>query len=581
MTNSTKIRGMLSFALSGAMLFATLLPVGVHAEGVTPTPTENTYIENQTGDNVSKATTISETQKNNGSEDNDKFKIIYEYGYASKDYWYDIGGFWGSYDKTGSSETEINASDIDFDKYKKDHDNKDLNYSFTHDDIFDIGNYIKNNAPLPKLPDAPPEVPDGWEFTGWRNGGLINYGYDDNKKVIVNTYTAVYKHPETMVFMDAVPDTDGDGICKNNDEIGDWYYYLPVNNVKGETDYTYPDTVLIDGEETHFTYYNEYQDPTTGEWKYDIIAPPTIKIKEGDWIPANYMLQRGVHVSVQIFNRDPKTTEMVDKGSDTDGGIKHNAETLNKDVSKVKEAVEKAKTSGQKETVTIDMKDGANLIPAKVLKEAKGKNVDVVFDMGKYSWTINGNDINTDNLKDINLNVNNDLDDYDDVYDNIKKEVVGNNPYQFFAIAHDGEFGFKATLSLTVPKDMVGKQANLYLCQKNNDGALLIGSSSVSADGKVNFSLSHASDYVIVFSDKKADAISTAANGVTKNVSGTTGNKVTKNVSGITGNKAVAKSPKTGDFSFGQWDVYVILLTASAFCLIYGIYNIYKWKEEK
>lgn len=577
MTNSTKIRGMLSFALSGAMLFATLLPVGVHAEGVTHTPTENTYVENQTGDNVSKVTTISENQKNNGSEDNDKFKIIYEYGYASKDYSYDEGGFWGSYDKTGSSETEINASDIDFDKYKKDHDNKDLDYRRTPDDIFDIGNYIKNNTPLPKLPDAPPEVPDGWEFIGWRNGGLTNTVSYNNEKVIENTYTAVYKHPETMVFMDAGADTDGDGI---EDGLGDWYYYLYVDNVKGETDYTYPDTALIDGKETHFTYYKEYRDPTTGEFKYDFIDPPTIKIKEGDWIP---VIDMPCSVNVQLFKRDPKTTEMVYKGSDMDGGIKHNAETLKKDVSKVKEAVEKAKTSGQKETVTIDMKDGANLIPAKVLEEAKGNNVDVVFDMGKYSWTINGNDINTDNLKDINLNVYNDFDDsyVNDLYDNIKKEVVGNNPSQFFAIAHDGEFGFKATLSLTVPKDMVGKQANLYLCQLNNDGVPLIGSSSVSADGKVNFSLSHASDYVIVFSDKKADAISTAANGVTKNVSGTTGNKVTKNVSGITGNKAVAKSPKTGDFSFGQWDVYVILLTASAFCLIYGIYNIYKWKEEK
>lgn len=51
--------------------------------------------------------------------------------------------------------------------------------------------------------------------------------------------------------------------------------------------------------------------------------------------------------------------------------------------------------------------------------------MDVVFDMGKYSWTINGNDINTDNLKDINLNVNNDLDKdlYDYLYDNIKKRL--------------------------------------------------------------------------------------------------------------------------------------------------------------
>ena len=45
----------------------------------------------------------------------------------------------------------------------------------------------------------------------------------------------------------------------------------------------------------------------------------------------------------------------------------------------------------------------ATVAPKDVLEAAKGKDVDIVLDMNGYKWTINGNNIQADNLKDINL----------------------------------------------------------------------------------------------------------------------------------------------------------------------------------
>ncbi|MDD5866959.1 MAG: hypothetical protein PUC75_04885 [Lachnospiraceae bacterium] len=576
MGQNVRFKRIVPFALSGAMLITALLPTGVHAEGAkTPTadtytesiktPTNDTYVEGNDY-NGSKDTTSAETQSNNTSED--KFKIVYKYGYASKDYQYDMGGFWGSYDKVGSSETEVNESDIDFERYKKDHNNKDLDYDCIFDNIYDIGEYLNNNAPVPKLPDAPPEVPDGWEFLGWKEGDLTNGIYNDGKKVIVNTYVAEYKHPDTMVFMDAAPDWDGDGVS-SKDEASEWYFWQTITDFTGETDYTYPEEVTIDGRDYYLTYYLEDYDSKADKSTYTFIDPPTIKLKEGEWVSVPSM---PCQMSVSFYKRDPKTTEIVRKNGDHDGGIKHNAEILKKDISKVKEASEKAAISGKKETVTIDMSDGANLIPAEILQEMKGKNVDVVFDMGDYSWTINGNDIQTDALKDLNLNVSLD---YDYIPNDIIAKLAEKNPVQQLLIAHNGEFGFKATLSINALKDTIGKYGNLYWYTWEN-GAKLIASSKVTADGKLNLVFTHASPYVIVYTDKSLSVSNSDSKDGTKNAaSDTTAKNAASNTT--TKNTAITKSPKTGETSQNLWYLYIILLTASALCLAFGSYE---WKKE-
>lgn len=157
-------------------------------------------------------------------------------------------------------------------------------------------------------------------------------------------------------------------------------------------------------------------------------------------------------------------------------------------------------TEGTKEPIELpayDKETGdvtATVLPSDVLEAAKGKDVSVLMNMGKYSWLVNGKDI-TDTTP-INLEVALDV-------NVIAKELVdaiakGNTTYQI-SLSHDGDFGFKATLNTVIGKDYAGKNAVLYW---NNDGKLeKAGECKVAEDGSVAYVFEHASDYVVVVED--------------------------------------------------------------------------------
>ena len=58
----------------------------------------------------------------------------------------------------------------------------------------------------------------------------------------------------------------------------------------------------------------------------------------------------------------------------------------------VTEIVEEIESSQNGDTVTVDMTE-ATTVPDKVIDAVSGKDVDVVLDMGDYTWTINGKDV--------------------------------------------------------------------------------------------------------------------------------------------------------------------------------------------
>lgn len=162
-------------------------------------------------------------------------------------------------------------------------------------------------------------------------------------------------------------------------------------------------------------------------------------------------------------------------------------------VGQVVEAVENAKKDSK---VVIKM-NGATVVPKETLEALKGKNVNLVLDMGTYSWTINGKDVTAATLKDINLKVT--------VGSNaipqklVDKVANGNEAIQI-SLAHDGAFGFKADLKLSVGAENKGKTAKLYYY--NEDGKLeLVQSATVASDGTVVFTFEHASDYVVVLEE--------------------------------------------------------------------------------
>ncbi len=161
--------------------------------------------------------------------------------------------------------------------------------------------------------------------------------------------------------------------------------------------------------------------------------------------------------------------------------------------------------SGSK-TVSVDMvkADGSvdTVIPQEVLEAAKGTDTVLKFNMGDYAWTINGKDITGRDLSDINLKVTFDT---KNIPDQLISKTAGNDKFREISLAHDGEFGFKAELEISLGKENEGKYGNLYYYDKSGNGKLVwIDSGKIGADGKASLTFSHASDYVIVIGENQS-----------------------------------------------------------------------------
>ena len=148
-------------------------------------------------------------------------------------------------------------------------------------------------------------------------------------------------------------------------------------------------------------------------------------------------------------------------------------------------------------TITIAM-DGATVVPTAILEAAKGKDINVVLDMGGYSWTINGKDIKSTNLKDVDLKVNFDT---NAILGDLVSTLAGSNPTKQISLAYNGDFGFKANLSFNIGSEYQGKYGNLYYYDSNGK-LVFMNAGKISSDGTVSLEFSHASDYVVVISEK-------------------------------------------------------------------------------
>lgn len=192
------------------------------------------------------------------------------------------------------------------------------------------------------------------------------------------------------------------------------------------------------------------------------------------------------------------------------------------------------------ESVQIDM-DKATVAPKEILEAAKGKDVTVELNMGGYTWTINGKDIKANTLKDINLEVTVNS---NAIPSKTVQALAGKNPTCQLSLTHNGPFGFKADLTVNVGAEYSGKFGNLYYY--DSDGKMVYrNSGKIDKNGNVTVSFDHASDYVIVMSDKKMSQSDVPA-------------KLTPNNQG--GNETV----KTGDTApiFGFVLLAVVSMTA-------------------
>ena len=155
--------------------------------------------------------------------------------------------------------------------------------------------------------------------------------------------------------------------------------------------------------------------------------------------------------------------------------------------------IEDIEQSGSGETLHVDMKK-ATVVPKEVLEAIKGKEVNVVLDMGVYSWTIGGNEVVASDLKDIDLEV---IVDTDGIPPSIVDGLAEGKPATQITLVHDGEFGFRADLTVNLGRENSGCKGNLYYY--DSAGKLIfMDAGEIREDGNISLSFSHASEYVVV-----------------------------------------------------------------------------------
>lgn len=147
------------------------------------------------------------------------------------------------------------------------------------------------------------------------------------------------------------------------------------------------------------------------------------------------------------------------------------------------------------DSVTIDIKDGKTTVPENIIKQIKGKDIDLILDLGNgMSWTINGKSIDTP--KSVNMGVKKGT---KNIPASVLNKVTGEKSTIQLSLKYDGEFGFFAELSVDLGKENNGLYAALYHFNEKTNEMELVDQSEINS-GKASFTMSHASEYAIVIS---------------------------------------------------------------------------------
>ena len=322
-----------------------------------------------------------------------------------------------------------------------------------------------------------PELYSGLRFSGWKVDWLDND--DDGNLDSYEDITISAQYENCIIryqIIDRNSETFSDVFCQLA-EIGDTVTYK--TSFEGYTDLEWPyeippkegETFVVDSDNILFYVYASPVGEETPETPETPGTPETPETPETPDKP--------------VTPEEPETPE------DQKPAIELPTEEVNTVVEEIKNA-----TAGQ--TVTVDM-GSATVVSKDILEAAKGKDVDIVLDMGGYTWTINGKDIVASNLSDINLEVTMGT---TNIPNNLVSALAQGRPVQQISLTHNGDFGFRASLTLNVGSQYAGQYGNLYYY--DSDGRMVfMNAGAIGENGNVTLSFSHASDYAIVISDEE------------------------------------------------------------------------------
>lgn len=344
-----------------------------------------------------------------------------------------------------------------------------------------------------------PEISDGWGESGFSSGLIIE------NNIIRNSgyYTGSELHSPINISSDREPTTDRaylnhKNIVIRNNVIEDRYtkYAININGVEG---------LAIEGNDfgSRIEEYGGF-DPSLINPYYPNDNSPSIKISgvyEGTISNNKYpsLITTKVELdatAVNIKGNDLETVGGEEGPSDPiNNGTKPTSNNIEKATVSISSNIDKAIVSISNakngETVKITLGEETD-IPVSVFKAIKSKNLNVIFDMGDFKWTIHGSSIGEipDNQITLDLKVVK-------INEGVISTRAENKDIMQLSLSHNGEFPFIATLSFNVGTEYKGKKVILSFYNEDLNRLEYKAAAIVSDDGYIEFNFDHASKYVV------------------------------------------------------------------------------------
>lgn len=159
---------------------------------------------------------------------------------------------------------------------------------------------------------------------------------------------------------------------------------------------------------------------------------------------------------------------------------------------------EQLSESNDQKIVTVVM-NGATIVPGDVLESIQGQDISIAFEMDNgMTWTVNGMDISADQIGDIDFGVTSGEDAGKKIPVDIINQMTGEQYSMNLSLSYDGQFGFKAVLTVNVEKENAGLYANLFYYNAERGELEFMCAGVIGEDGNVDLPFEHASDYVVV-----------------------------------------------------------------------------------
>lgn len=158
---------------------------------------------------------------------------------------------------------------------------------------------------------------------------------------------------------------------------------------------------------------------------------------------------------------------------------------------------EQLENAPDREIIDVEM-NGTTMVPGDIFDTIKGRDVTVVFHMGDgITWTVNGQDV-TAAGKNIDFGVVFGGEAGKTIPVEIINNVTGERYSVNLTLAYDGEFGFRATLTVNMDKKNAGFFANLFYYNEQSGELEFICAGEIDSQGEVGLTFTHASDYTII-----------------------------------------------------------------------------------